>query len=104
MPYRAGVAIDDDEPFGHLPDPPVEVTPVDMRPASGPRKGKAGVALAGALTVLGDVLVGKPPREQIPHVTEASGEPMDPGVDIELDPDSPAASRATIRPWLLKRR
>lgn len=73
-----------------------EVTP---RPA--PRK--AQVALAGMMTVFGDMLEGRAHRkDEIPYEVDADGEPEDDPFELYLNPDIPAASLAVVRPGRLR--
>lgn len=75
----------------------------EILPSSGVQKFRRnsamGVVLNGVALGLREVL--EVPREEAPIVQEASGEPDTPRhVDAHLDPDDPAASSVTVRPWL----
>jgi hypothetical protein len=52
---------------------------------------------ASALRVMHDLYHGIAPREEVAIVIEASGDPPSPdGIDVDLDPDDPAASTAVV--------
>ncbi len=59
-----------------------------------------GAILNGIALGLREVLE-PPKREDAPLIAEAPGDPPDPRhVETNLDPDDPAASSVTVRPWL----
>jgi hypothetical protein len=64
--------------------------------------GGAGAIVAAAMLGLGDVLEGRRARERPPIVADDPGQPLDPDalVDVDFDPGSPTATRATLRPRL----
>lgn len=59
-----------------------------------------GAILNGIALGLREVLE-PPKREDAPLIAEAPGDPPDPRhVETNLNPDDPAASSVTVRPWL----
>ena len=65
---------------------------------------KAPVAvqfLAASMTAVGEALYGK--KEQPAIIIQASGDPGDDdGMDVQLDPEHPEESVATLRRWRLE--
>lgn len=79
-------------------DPHAEIVP-SSRVDQFRRGSLAGAVLNGIALGLREVLEVE--KEQAPIVQDASGDPPTPKhVDAELDPDDPAASTVTVRPWL----
>ena len=64
------------------------------------RRTGAGAVLNGVALGLRDVF-DPVVKEEAPMIQEAPGEPDTPRqVDAHLDPDDPALSSVTVRPWL----
>ena len=76
----------------------------EILPSSGVQKFRRNTAVGAVLNgmALGLRDVFDPVnREEAPIVRESDGEPDTPRhVDAHLDPDDPAASSVTVRPWL----
>lgn len=76
----------------------------EILPSSGVQKFRRNTAVGAVLNgmALGLRDVFEPvQREEAPIVQDALGEPDTPRhVDAHLDPDDPAASSVTVRPWL----
>lgn len=67
--------------------------PEERRPAP-----TARLALAGMMTVFGELIEGRPHRrDEIPYEVDADGEPEDDPFELYLNPDIPAASLALVR-------
>lgn len=88
----------DDEVDGEVDD--TEITPSS---AVGKfRRTSAGAVLNGVALGLRDVF-DPVIREEAPVEQDAPGAPPEPrSVDTHLDPDDPAASSVTLRPWLIE--
>jgi hypothetical protein len=67
------------------------------------RRTTAGAIVAAGLIGIEKVLM--PEREERPAITwESPGEPPGPRhLEFDLDPDDPAASTITVRPWMVDR-
>lgn len=76
----------------------------EILPSSGIQKFRRNTAVGAVLNgmALGLRDIFDPiNREEAPIVQDASGEPDQPRhVDAHLDPDDPASSSVTVRPWL----
>lgn len=74
----------------------------EPKPESQARVARA--AVAGMMTVLGDMLEGRAHRkDEIPYEVDADGDPEDDPFELYLNPDIPAASLALVRPDRLRR-
>lgn len=101
----------DDPPAG---DPDVEPTPSDdlaMMQRARARHGVAGAIVAGGMLGL-DKVLGRPAKEEIPVVWEASGEPLDidnTGITLPVEGDrevhsNPVAAARSERRVVKRRR
>lgn len=83
------------------PDPLADRAPLALQLARWRRTTVTGALLAGVLVGLQDALVDPRLPEVVLEVDDAGTGDGGEAVELELDPDRPAASRARVRPWLL---
>jgi len=68
----------------------------DPRPIDKFRQSAAGTVVAAGLFGLRDALEGRPEREEPAIVSEAPGEPAEPGVTLIFDEDDPSRLRVVL--------
>jgi hypothetical protein len=90
----------DDESAGDDPDFGDEPILPSSRVGRFQRNTSSGAVLTGIALGLRDIF-DPTVKEEAPIVQDAPGEPPNPRhVTADLDPDDPAASSVTVRPWL----